>query len=158
MHTPSNTALTRPNTASVPAPYREPRRFDREKTPAPLPQIPLRLPARLNAEQTAKVLGFSEHDIPVLVYYDYLKPLGNPNQSSVKYFATCEIEDNAKNPDWLDKATEAIGKNWKLKNSNRKAAGVVSATTRPRRLRVSQQAPIEIQTEVTTQELVIAER
>ena len=147
--TPSlNRSVAIPNTNFKPAPYRAPQKFRQEKTSLPLPQIPLRLPARLNAEQTAKVLGFAEHDIPVLVCYNLLKPLGNPCQSSVKYFATCIIEQNAQNPNWLDKATDAIGNNWKIKNSNRKAAEVVSTITKPRPQRISQRAPIDIQADV----------
>jgi hypothetical protein len=32
------------------------------------------------------------HDIPVLVKSKMLKPLGNPPQQAVKYFAAAEIE------------------------------------------------------------------
>ncbi|HMO64915.1 MAG TPA: hypothetical protein PKE47_06790, partial [Verrucomicrobiota bacterium] len=33
------------------------------------------LPARLNAAQAAALLGFQEHDLPLLVRADLLKPL-----------------------------------------------------------------------------------
>ena len=51
-----------------------------------------RLPARLNYFQTAAVLGFSEHDIPVIVRAKLLKPLGKPAPNAPKYFAAHEVE------------------------------------------------------------------
>jgi len=45
------------------------------------------LPARLDAEQVAWVLNYQPHDVPVLVAARLLKPLGNPQPNSVKYFA-----------------------------------------------------------------------
>ena len=48
-----------------------------------------RLPARLNAEQTAALLGLSSHDIPVLVSAKLLRPLGKPVPNAAKWFAGC---------------------------------------------------------------------
>lgn len=48
----------------------------------------LHFPARMNVEETARFSGMSPHDIPILVANGLLKPLGNPVQSSVKFFAT----------------------------------------------------------------------
>ena len=45
-------------------------------------------PARMTVEEVAKFFRMSPHDIPVLVANGLLKPLGEPLQSSVKYFAT----------------------------------------------------------------------
>lgn len=73
-------------------------------------------PARLDAKQTAQVLGFQEHDIPVLMRAKLLKPLGKPVQNSTKYFATCQIKELAQNPEWLNKATQVIYDYWKDKN------------------------------------------
>jgi hypothetical protein len=80
---------------------------------------PGRLPARLDAPQTAQLLGFSEHDIPVLIRLRLLKPLGNPPPNGHNYFATVELERLAQDPNWLDKATRAVIQHWQSKNRSR---------------------------------------
>jgi hypothetical protein len=77
------------------------------------------LPARLDAEQTAQVLGFQGHDIPFLVFHGLLKPLGKPNQNSRKYFAKVEILAFAEDTHWLSKATQIVSECWKKKNASR---------------------------------------
>ncbi len=42
-----------------------------------------RLPARLGNEERAILLGFQEHDIPVLIKKKLLKPTGSPICNSV---------------------------------------------------------------------------
>jgi hypothetical protein len=74
------------------------------------------LPARLNAEQTAWVLNCQPHDIPVLVAAKLLKPLGNPQPNSVKYFAALEVLEQAKDRAWLARVTNAISLYWQRKN------------------------------------------
>ncbi|MEZ5277611.1 MAG: hypothetical protein R3F07_14625 [Opitutaceae bacterium] len=78
------------------------------------------LPARLTAEQTAWVLNCQPHDVPVLVTARLLKPLGNPQPNSVKYFAATEVLDLAKNRAWLAKVTNTVGQHWKQKNLRKK--------------------------------------
>lgn len=73
-------------------------------------------PARLNVKDTAKRLGFKEHDIPVLMARKKLTPLGKPVPNATKYFAACEIEKLARDTDWLGDATQAIYDDWKKKN------------------------------------------
>ena len=80
-----------------------------------------RLPARLDVAQASSLLGFQVHDIQVLIRKGSLKPLGNPGPNAVKYFATTEIEEHAKDPKWLGKATDAISNHWK--SENQKAPG-----------------------------------
>jgi hypothetical protein len=77
------------------------------------------LPARLTAEQAAWVLNCQAHDVPVLVSTRLLKPLGNPQPNSVKYFATVEILEFAKDRAWLSKATNAVSQHWKYKNQQK---------------------------------------
>jgi hypothetical protein len=77
------------------------------------------LPARIDAWQTARLLGFQERDIAVLISLKLLKPLGKPVPNSIKYFATCEIEALAENPEWLHDATQAIYDYWKERNKNK---------------------------------------
>src|SRR5580765_5581653 len=74
------------------------------------------LPARVDAANAAKFLGFREHDIPVLLAAKLLKPLGHPAPNGPKHLATCELVELAKSREWLHKATEAIQKYWRKKN------------------------------------------
>lgn len=76
-------------------------------------------PARLDSAQTAKVLGFQEHDIPVLVSNDLLAPLGKPAPNARKYFAAVEIYELGLDRAWLNKATRVLYQHWQEKNSKR---------------------------------------
>ena len=54
--------------------------------------------------------------IPILVSFGLLKPLGHPPASSVKYFASTEIEALKRDAKWLAKASDALRNHWKQKN------------------------------------------
>lgn len=82
------------------------------------------LPARLDAKQTATVLGFQEHDIPVLVNLGQLEPLGKPMPNARKYFARVQIMDVADDQNWLSKATKLISQHWTKKNASRAKSGI----------------------------------
>ncbi len=73
-------------------------------------------PARVNSEQTAWILGFGIHDLPVLSAAGLLKPIGDPPPNGVKYFATSELEQLRIDRKWLARATSAIYRHWKYKN------------------------------------------
>jgi hypothetical protein len=88
----------------------------------PFPMIPERLPGRLNPAQSANLLGFQPHDIPILVEARLLKPLGNPRPHSVRFFCATEIQELALNRQWLGKATNAIYQHWFLKSEARQNA------------------------------------
>jgi len=77
------------------------------------------LPARLDAKMTAEVLGFNEHDIPVLVTLGLLEPLGKPAQNARKWYARAQITQIAEDPKWLNKATNTLYQYWQKKNANR---------------------------------------
>lgn len=79
----------------------------------------IRLPARLNVDQTAEFLGFMEHDIPVLVRAKLLKPLGEPAANAHKFFSTAELQHLTEDRSWLDKATKAVSRYWQGKNQRR---------------------------------------
>ena len=85
-------------------------------------------PARLDARQTAKLLGFQEHDIPVLIAGRLLKPLGKPVPNATKYFAACEMGALASDPKWLNAATQLVYDYWKKKN-RAKNSNIVSMPT-----------------------------
>ena len=74
------------------------------------------LPGRITPAEAAWRLGFEPDHIPILVSLGLLKPLGHPTASTVKYFASVEIETLRNNPKWLAKATDALRHKWKLKN------------------------------------------
>jgi hypothetical protein len=77
-------------------------------------------PARLGINETAWLMGFNEHDIPVLVSAGLLKPLGRPSASGSKYFATVELQNLRTDTRWLAKASDAIVNYWRDKNSSRR--------------------------------------
>jgi len=78
------------------------------------------LPARLAINETAWLLGFNEHDIPVLVSAGLLKPLGRPPASGSKFFATVDLQTLRNDTRWLAKASDAIVNYWRGKNASRR--------------------------------------
>jgi len=87
------------------------------------------LPARLDVSATAKLLGFAEHDIPVLMAAGKLTPLGDPAPNAPKWFCAVEIIQLATDRDWLQKATKEVTKHWREKRGrrvNHLCIGVVS--------------------------------
>jgi hypothetical protein len=85
------------------------------------------IPARLTAEQTAWVLNCQPHDIPVLVAARLLKPLGNPQPNSVKYFASVEVLELAKERAWLARMTTVLSQHWQKKNEVKKLGPLYSS-------------------------------
>jgi hypothetical protein len=73
------------------------------------------LPARLSATDTAKLLGFPEHDIQILMAARKLVPLGDPAPNAPKYFAAVEVIQLAADRDWLHRATKDVARYWKRK-------------------------------------------
>ncbi len=76
-----------------------------------------RLPARLDLNQAADLLGFMSHEMPILLRAGLLKPLGKPAPNGHKFFSTTEVLSLTENREWLDKATRAIAKHWQEKNA-----------------------------------------
>ena len=94
------------------------------------------LPARLDAGQSAKLLGIAPHDVPVLIGTGLLKPLGSPAPNAPKYFALVDILEHAADRDWLNRATKTLAKHWRQKNdaqlakkSGQELSAKVSATS-----------------------------
>jgi hypothetical protein len=82
------------------------------------------LPARLTAEQAAWVLNCQAHDVPILVAARLLKPLGSPQANAVKFFATADVLEFAKDRAWLVKMTNAVCHHWRGQNERRKGRPV----------------------------------
>ena len=78
------------------------------------------LPARLTVEQAAWVLNCQPHDVPILVSARLLKPLGNPAQNGIKFFATSELQELVKDRAWLVKMTNAVNQHWHRQNTRKK--------------------------------------
>ena len=73
------------------------------------------LPARLDVTATAKLPGFAESDIQVLMAVGKLTPLGDPAPNAPKWFAAVEMIRLAADQDWLHKATKEVTKFWRNK-------------------------------------------
>ena len=73
-----------------------------------------RLPGRLNAEQTAALIGCQAHDIPVLTRSGLLKPLGGGPKNSVKFFSAVAVLELVGDSRWLDKLTRALSRKRKM--------------------------------------------
>jgi hypothetical protein len=58
--------------------------------------------------------------VPILVAARLLKPLGNPPPNSVKFFATLEVLEQAKDRTWLAKVTNALNQHWQKRNAAKK--------------------------------------
>ena len=87
------------------------------------------LPARLTAEQVAWVLNCQPHDVPILVAARLLKPLGNPLQYNVKFFASLQLLEQAKDRIWLAKVTNALNLHWKKHNARKKNCALETSQT-----------------------------
>jgi hypothetical protein len=58
--------------------------------------------------------------VPILVAARLLKPLGNPQPNSVKYFAASEVLERWEDRAWLEKATKALSEHWQKKEQSKK--------------------------------------
>ena len=77
------------------------------------------LPARLTAEQSAWVINCQSHDIPALVAAKLIKPLGNPPANGIKFFATADLLESAKDRNWLVRVSATIYQHWHKKNARK---------------------------------------
>ena len=65
------------------------------------------------------MLNSQAHDITILVTAKLLKPLGNPPQNGVKYFATKEVLEHVQEEKWLHRVTVAIYLHWQKRNARK---------------------------------------
>lgn len=77
------------------------------------------VPARLGMQETAWFLGFSPHEIPMLIAAGLLKPLGHPPTNGSKFFAASQLEELRRDSKWLARASDAVVHYWKTKNRRR---------------------------------------
>lgn len=76
---------------------------------------------RLDSRETAKVIGYELHDIPILIAAGLLKPLGNPAPNAHKWFSAIEMVQIGLNPTFLDKANKKISAHWIAKKNSMKS-------------------------------------
>lgn len=76
-------------------------------------------PARMTKEEAAWFLGFSDHEIPILLGEGLLKPLGHPPANGSKYFSAATLEGLRRDEKWLGKASDAIVEFWKTRNGRK---------------------------------------
>ncbi len=76
-------------------------------------------PGRLTAEQAAWFLGFSTHEIPILVNRGLLRPLGRPAHNGQKFFLAATLDELRRDEKWFAKACDAVVEYWRDKNSRK---------------------------------------
>src|SRR6266545_4403438 len=79
------------------------------------------LPARLKVEEAAWYLGFSPHEVPILMAEGLLKPLGRPPATGTKYFSIVALEELRKDAKWLARASDCIVVYWHVRNERKTA-------------------------------------
>ena len=84
------------------------------------------LPARIDVATTAKLLGFTESDMQILMGARKLTPLGDPAPNAPKWFAAVEMIRLATDKDWLHKATKEVAKYWRQKRERQPASAFTS--------------------------------
>jgi len=82
------------------------------------------LPACLNVEQTAALLGRRPEHVTIMIEGGFLTPLGDPPKNGIKLFAACDILEKAKDLKWLDKANKHLTRHWQNRNAKTKKRGV----------------------------------
>ncbi len=66
-----------------------------------------RLPGRLSVQEAAWLLGFKPHDIPVLVSYRLLQPMGTPPKNGEKHFSSGQLERLSREA-WIEQGIPRI--------------------------------------------------
>jgi hypothetical protein len=74
------------------------------------------LPARLDMNQAAEILGFLPYEISALVSLGLLKPLGEPTRNGHKFLCTDEILELYHDRAWLNRATRNLSRHYRAKN------------------------------------------
>ena len=69
-----------------------------------------RLPASLDVDQAAVLLGVRRDSIRFLIEHGLLGPLGNPPQNGVKMFLSADVLDRASDRKWMHRAHKIVRK------------------------------------------------
>jgi hypothetical protein len=77
-------------------------------------------PARITSQEAAWLLGFNDHEIPILTAVGLLHPLGRPAPNAPKYYSASEIDLLRSDRKFLEKAAIAIQHHWRRKRQTLK--------------------------------------
>jgi len=67
-----------------------------------------RLPASLDVDQAAVLLGVHRDSFRFLIEHGSLGPLGNPSQNGVKMFLSADVLDRASDRKWMHRAHKTV--------------------------------------------------
>ena len=91
-----------------------------------------RLPASLDVEQVAVLLGVHRDSIRLLIEQRLLEPLGNPPQNGVKMFLSVDVLERANDRKWMHRAHKTVREYQQGKNAaQRKKQGRLSESFHP---------------------------
>lgn len=80
------------------------------------------IPGRLTLQEAAWLLGFQDHDIPILVRAKLLRPLGKPAPNGQKFFARKDLIELVNDSGWLDRASQTLIRYHRERNRNSPSA------------------------------------
>ena len=70
--------------------------------------------------------GRLPHHVPILVAARLLRPLGNPPPNGIKFFATSDLLEHAKDRSWLAKLTNSVNQHWRAKNTRKSGHSITA--------------------------------
>jgi len=82
----------------------------------------IRLPAILEADEAAALLGVPSHSIPILIGAKHLRPLGKPTAKAAKKFSSQDIIEHSGDRKWQDQAIRVIEAYWINQNALKRPA------------------------------------
>src|SRR5260221_12941795 len=103
----------------------DPGDIDAQLTQLPGKNSQIRRQGHISAHDIAEaavLLGFQEHDIPVLIAAKLRTPLGKPAPNAPKYCAAVDILNAAEDRKWRGHATRLCARCWCEKNIRKRSA------------------------------------
>ena len=79
----------------------------------------------MSKQGTVGATDCQPHDVPVITAARLLKPLGNPQPNSVKFYSAAEVLELSKDRTWLAKVTNAINQHWQKKNAAKRNGSAI---------------------------------
>ena len=79
-----------------------------------------RLPASLDVDQAAVLLGIHRDSIRLLIEQGLLEPLGNPPSNGVKMFLSAEVVERANDRKWMNRAHKTVREYQHRKNATQR--------------------------------------
>ena len=79
-----------------------------------------RLPASLDVDQAAVLLGIHRDSIRLLIEQGLLEPLGNPPPNGVKMFLSSDVVERANDRKWMNRAHKTVRDHQFRKNAKQR--------------------------------------